>query len=172
MSETCVAPSEALSALFEDWSKAEEASENQAWDLLQPIEEAFARLDDLAAQLAEADQAEAAAREDAERRIQAAEEHRQKLEHDLKLARDRVTDLEESLQQRTEDLLEAQNDNNELAAQLQAIDSQPPAPPASDQPLNGGEGEPTPDEAEKSADPDQDLTGVAARFAKLRRPGS
>ena len=98
------------------------------------------------------------------------------LEHDLGLARARVVDLEKALQQRTKELLEAQEANNALAAELQSVDGVPPlskeaAPPPSEatpeapaaaEESSASNGGPSDEEASNSG-------SVSERFAKLRK---
>ncbi|TWU00696.1 Chromosome partition protein Smc [Botrimarina colliarenosi] len=166
---------ESLHALVEDWTQAEAGRAEELHRLLEPIEQAMAQLTEWADRIAAAEASEATARNEAASRDQAAEDRRRKLEHDLKLSRTRVAELEKSLQERTAELLRLQAANNELAAQLQEID---------DEESPSGTGGPTtdpPHDGDLMSIPADDATfadiavevdgneGVAERFARLRR---
>ncbi|MEQ8847005.1 hypothetical protein [Botrimarina sp.] len=110
-----------LCELVTRWGELEETYGQQFKSLLDPLEEAVRRIDEYADLLSEADEAEKAAQREAEERLEAAAERRKRLEHDLRLSRERVRTLEQTLRQRTEELLQAQTVNNELAARLNAV---------------------------------------------------
>ncbi len=165
---------EPLHELVDDWTRAESDRSEELKRLLEPIEEAVGQLGEWADRIAAAEQAAAEARREASTKEQTSEERRRKLEHDLKLARARVAELERSLQDRTAELLRVQAANNELAAQLQEI--------GDDEPLAGGSyaGEsPRNEDGDLMATPNGDDhfaelaegepgEGVAERFARLR----
>lgn len=96
------------------------------------------------------------------------QQHRKRLEHDLALSRSRVTELERHLQQRTEELLEAQSANNALAAQLQEITD--PLPVIADHGDTGQEADhaPAPAPAVEQPAVAEGESSVSERFARLR----
>ncbi|QDT67185.1 hypothetical protein MalM25_00820 [Planctomycetes bacterium MalM25] len=160
--------SDPLRSLVDDWSQAEESRVAEVDGLLEPIEQALGQLVEWADRLATNQQAEAEQREEADARTQAGDDRRRRLEHDLKLARARVADLERMLHDRTEELLRAQEANNQLAAELQAIGDDDPALAAiSIDEEAAGEGPPTEDPTDEAANAASD-GGVAQRFAALR----
>lgn len=134
------APPEPIRQAIDDWAAGEEA---RSASLAELIAELAGSLGDLSQWAVGLEGAEAAAAEANAQR----DELLRRMEHDLRLSRGRVTDLETQLQQRTQELLDAQAANNALAAQLQEapLDA---APPASEEAPAAG--------------------GVAERFAKLR----
>ncbi|QDV72291.1 hypothetical protein [Botrimarina mediterranea] len=178
---------EPLRELVDDWARAEAGRAEDLQRLLEPLEQAVGQLSEWADRIAAAEAAEAEARRDATAKEQAADARRRRLEHDLKLARDRVTELEQLLLDRTEELLRMQAANNRLAAELREIGDDEPLlaepmaeecrtdAPAPDGPLSYDEaltnddgdlmagadgGEPLPDFAA--------VEHVAERFARLR----
>lgn len=163
---------EPLRELVDDWSRSESGRAEELQRLLEPIEQALGQLGEWAERASVAEQSEAEARRDSAEKEQAAEQRRKKLEHDLKLARARVTELERSLQERTAELLRVQAANNELAAQLQEIGDDEPLVEASapseegEEPIDGDlmilpDGESLDDLGDQG-------DGVAERFARLR----
>lgn len=166
---------EPLRELVDDWSRSESGRAEELQRLLEPIEQALGQLGEWAERASAAEQSEAEARRDSAEKEQAAEQRRKKLEHDLKLARARVTELERSLQERTEELLRVQAANNELAAQLQEIGDDEPLAEASPDATAEGGGDPVdgdlmilPD-GESLDDLGDQGDGVAERFARLRQ---
>ena len=151
MSETSIdsATHEPLRAVIADAAAADAQWNESQQQLIDGVEATLRQLEEQIERLAEGESAEEARRREAD-------EHRRRLEHDLKLARTRVHDLEEALQQRTEELLKAQAANNALAAELQAAEI-----------------DPSDEVAESSASPaeephGEDEASVTERFAKLR----
>ncbi|MEO1495802.1 MAG: hypothetical protein AAFV43_01500 [Planctomycetota bacterium] len=161
---------EPIRELIAGWRTGEERMAGEYDATLSAIDEVVRELESVGARMEQrAAEREAEFDQQAERWRQQQEtdqQHRKRLEHDLALARSRVREVERHLQQRTEELLEAQTANNTLAAQLQEItdplpvivpsdagDPQPSAPAAADA------GEEAQNEAESS---------VSERFAKLR----
>lgn len=131
--------------------------------LIDNVESTFRELEAWVARLEENAAAEAERWNEAEANRQAADEHRRRLEHDLKLARTRVGDLEKTLQERTEELLRAQAANNALAAELQAAELQ------LDDLDEGEEAEASTSDQEPAATEETEgEDSVSARFAKLR----
>lgn len=63
--------------------------------------------------------------QDLANQLEIRETKKQRLEHDVVSLRSRVTDLEKALQDRTQELLRAQEANNLLAAELQQTDIDP-----------------------------------------------
>ncbi|MEO0530491.1 MAG: hypothetical protein AAF266_07920 [Planctomycetota bacterium] len=168
-----------LRALVEEWSRSEVTRAEDLDRLIAPLEEAVERLAEWADRIALVEQAEAERQQEAEAREQAAEDRRRRLEHDLKLARARVRELEQGLQERTEELLRAQAANNALAAELQSIESDDSleTDPLDDEvfenldPIDDSEhaeGEQAADNGEHAEAAESD-GGVAERFARLRR---
>lgn len=117
---------EPLRALVDDWTHNEAGRAEDLQRLLEPLEQAVGQLSDWANRIAAAEASEAEARRDAVSKEQAADTRRRRLEHDLKLARDRVTELEQMLLERTEELLRMQAANNRLAAELREIGDDEP----------------------------------------------
>lgn len=117
---------EPLRALVDDWTRNEAGRAEDLQRLLEPLEQAVGQLSDWANRIAAAEASEAEARRDAVSKEQAADTRRRRLEHDLKLARDRVTELEQLLLERTEELLRMQAANNRLAAELREIGDDEP----------------------------------------------
>lgn len=160
--------SDPLRSLVDDWSRAEEGRAAEVDGLLEPIEQTLGQLVEWADRLATSQQAETEQREEADARAQAGDDRRRRLEHDLKLARTRVADLERMLHERTEELLRAQESNNQLAAELQAIGDDDPALAAI-----SVDDTPTDEATTASESPDESANassdgGVAQRFAALR----
>ena len=98
-------------------------------------------------------------------------EQERKLEHDVTALRNRVAELEKSLQQRTEELLQAQAANNALAAELQQAEIKTEATTTS----VSEENTPTAETVEESFEPNEESTveaespiGVSERFNRLR----
>lgn len=149
-----------LRRLVAEWSQADEGRAAEVDGLLEPIEQTLGQLVEWADRLAVSQQAEAEQREEDEAREQAGDDRRRRLEHDLKLARTRVADLERMLHDRTEELLRAQEANSRLAAEMQSIGDDDPALAAI-----SIEDDTPPSEVE--AAPAED-GGVAERFAALR----
>lgn len=170
-----------LGQLVVQWSEAESARAEDLERLLNPIEQSLEKLTQWADQLAQDQQANEAEREEMAQREAAGEERRRLLERDLKLARNRVAELEQTVQGRTEELLKAQAANNALAAELQAVGDDLPDDPEEDsleaQPveidgamaLAAAEGEAV--EVAQDQDNSDSSSGVAERFARLRRTG-
>ncbi|MEN0110235.1 MAG: hypothetical protein AAF805_05890 [Planctomycetota bacterium] len=132
---------------IDDWAAGEDARSASLAELIAELAGSLGELSEWAAARESAEAEDAAAH--AER-----DELLRRLEHDLRLSRGRVADLESQLQQRTRELLEAQAANNELAAQLQEAPLQEAAldPPGED-----------------ATDADDAAAGsVAQRFARLR----
>ncbi|CAL1151141.1 unnamed protein product [Cladocopium goreaui] len=151
MSDTSTdsATHEPLRAVIADAAAADAHWSESQHELINGVEETLRQLEEQIGRIAEGESAE-------EQRRHEADAHRRRLEHDLKLARTRVHDLEEALQQRTEELLKAQAANNALAAELQAAEI-----------------DPSDEVAESSASPAEEPHGddeasVTERFAKLR----
>jgi chromosome segregation ATPase len=117
---------EPLRELVDDWTRNEAGRAEDLQRLLEPLEQAVGQLSDWANRIAAAEASEAEARRDAVSKEQAADTRRRRLEHDLKLARDRVTELEQLLLDRTEELLKMQAANNRLAAELREIGDDEP----------------------------------------------
>lgn len=117
---------EPLRALVDDWTRNEAGRAEDLQRLLEPLEQAVGQLSEWANRIAAAEASEAEARRDAVSKEQAADTRRRRLEHDLKLARDRVTELEQLLLERTEELLRMQAANNRLAAELREIGDDEP----------------------------------------------
>jgi chromosome segregation ATPase len=117
---------EPLRELVDDWTRNEAGRAEDLQRLLEPLEQAVGQLSDWANRIAAAEASEAEARRDAVSKEQAADTRRRRLEHDLKLARDRVTELEQLLLERTEELLRMQAANNRLAAELREIGDDEP----------------------------------------------
>jgi hypothetical protein len=117
---------ESLRELVDDWTRTEAGRAEDLQRLLEPLERAVGQLSEWADRIAAAEGAEADARRDAVSKEQAADARRRRLEHDLKLARVRVTELEQLLQERTEELLRMQAANNRLAAELREIGDDEP----------------------------------------------
>lgn len=165
-----------LRALVEEWSHAEVTRAEDLNRMIAPLEEAVGQLIGYADQIAVTEQTEAEHREEAATREQAAEDRRRRLEHDLKLARARVRELEQALQERTEELLRAQAANNSLAAELQSIESEGTyaSEPLEDEAFEHFDSTVEPGiEPIESAHPTEATgeaeSGVAERFARLRR---
>jgi chromosome segregation ATPase len=117
---------EPLRELVDNWTRNEAGRAEDLQRLLEPLEQAVGQLSDWANRIAAAEASEAEARRDAVSKEQAADTRRRRLEHDLKLARDRVTELEQLLLDRTEELLRMQAANNRLAAELREIGDDEP----------------------------------------------
>lgn len=117
---------EPLRELVDNWTRNEAGRAEDLQRLLEPLEQAVGQLSDWANRIAAAEASEAEARRDAASKEQAADTRRRRLEHDLKLARDRVTELEQLLLDRTEELLRMQAANNRLAAELREIGDDEP----------------------------------------------
>lgn len=117
---------EPLRELVDDWTRNEAGRAEDLQRLLEPLEQAVGQLSEWADRIAAAEASEAEARRDAVSKEQAADTRRRRLEHDLKLARDRVTELEQLLLERTEELLRMQAANNRLAAELREIGDDEP----------------------------------------------
>lgn len=127
---------EPLRELVDDWTRNEAGRAEDLQRLLEPLEQAVGQLSEWADRIAAAEAAEAEARRDAASKEQADGARRRRLEHDLKLARDRVTELEQLLLERTEELLRMQAANNRLAAELREIGDDEPLLEGPDPPLN------------------------------------
>ncbi len=170
-----------IGPLVAQWSEAESSRSEQLEQLLGPIEQSLEQLSQWADRLAADQQSQEAERQETAQRESAAEERRKLLERDLRLARNRVAELEQTLQDRTEELLRAQAANNALAAELQAVgddlpddlDDEPPEPQPLeiDDALAAEAAEANePELAMACAEGESDLSGgVAERFARLRR---
>ena len=117
---------EPLRELVDDWTRNETGRAEDLQRLLEPLEQAVGQLSEWADRITAAEAAEAEARRDAASKEQADGARRRRLEHDLKLARDRVTELEQLLLERTEELLRMQAANNRLAAELREIGDDEP----------------------------------------------
>jgi chromosome segregation ATPase len=157
---------EPLRGLMAGLADAEAGRAAELLTLLEPIERALGELNEWADRLDAAEQAAANAQQQFASQERAADQRRRKLEHDLRLARDRVIELERSLQERTEELLRVQQANNELAAQLREI--------GDDETLEAGaEGETASEDGDLMIITDSPAPeggeGVAERFARLRR---
>jgi chromosome segregation ATPase len=173
---------EPLRDLVEDWNRSEASRAEDLQRLLEPLEQAVSQLSEWADRVAVAEQREEEARREAASKEQAADARRRRLEHDLKLARQRVTELEQLLQDRTEELLRMQAANNRLAAELREIgDDEPLASDALGDPIEDADGDLIKDvdgdlmaiapEDEELADfgAAEPIEGVAERFARLRQ---
>ena len=172
-----------LRDLVEDWNRSEAGRAEDLQRLLEPLEQAVGQLSEWADRVAVAEQAEEDARREAASKEQAAEARRRRLEHDLKLARQRVTELEQLLQDRTEELLRMQAANNRLAAELREIgDDEPLASDALAESIDEADGDLISDvdgdlmaiagDEQQLADDfagTEAIEGVAERFARLRQ---
>lgn len=168
--------SEPLRGLLDDFIDNEQSRSDELARLLEPVEQALSQLADWADRLDAAERAAGEANQQAAAQERAADDRRRKLEHDLRLARARVLELERSLQERTEELLRAQAANNDLAAQLREIgDDEPletaiPDPEADDRrpydEADAADGDLMLLGADDGGEPGE---GVAERFARLRR---
>lgn len=157
-----------LQTLIEDlWQSERQRAEEQTTSI-NAIEEAMTVLDDWSQRLEALQANQNAGQEATDQEKEAervgAEELRKRLEHDLVTARERVDDLQSSLQERTEELLKAQAANNELSAELQAVNDALPlgVPPTS------GPVETKPTDKELSSDSSEGKS-VSERFGQLRK---
>lgn len=165
---------EPLRDLVDDWTQSEAGRAEDLQRLLEPLEQAVGQLNEWADRVAAAEQAEEDARREAASKEQAADARRRRLEHDLKLARERVTELEQLLQDRTEELLRMQAANNRLAAELREIgDDEPLANEALAEQAGKSDGDLMASDLDTEPLSDFDaaehVEGVAERFARLRQ---
>lgn len=165
---TSLLATDPLRALVEEWSRVELTRAEDLERMIAPLETAVGQLAEWADRVAVVEQAEAERLQETETREQAAEDRRRRLEHDLKLARARVRELEQALQERTEELLRAQAANNSLAAELQSIESDDTltTDPLDDEVFENFDPVETAVEPPETTETDD---GVAERFARLRR---
>lgn len=173
-----------LQTLIDDLWQVESQQVEQQTASMEALEEAMTVLDDWSQRL-ENQQSEQDAEQESQEQAKEtewleAEELRKRLEHDLITARERMTDLQSSLQERTEELLKAQAANNELVAELQAAnDALPLSTSHATLPVESAEpseqAEQTeqiesdePAEEESSPDPPEGKS-VSERFGRLRK---
>lgn len=161
------ASQEPLRQLIAGWNDDETARSEEFGHSLDAVEAAVRELEQLSGRmeqrLAEVNESMEAERQQARERQESETQRRQRLEHDLGLARSRVVELERHLQQRTEELLEAQSANNALAAQLQEAGDVPFVAPLEEAPSEAPHDGPEP----FTEEPDTEGS-VADRFARLR----
>lgn len=172
--------SEPIRELIAGWQAGEEQLATEYGATLAAIEEAVRELEAVGARMEQRAQEQEAAIEQERaawrQQEETSAEARKRLEHDLALSRSRVRELERHLQQRTEELLEAQSANNALAAQLQEVTD--PLPVLADHDEDYAEPS-APDDSAESAEPVAAESGpsnaapdgeesVSERFARLR----
>ncbi len=163
-----------LQTLIDDlWQGERQQVEEQAASM-GALEEAMGVLEDwgqrLEDQQAEQDAEQATYEKSQEAERLEAEEILKRLEHDLVTARERVADLQSSLQERTEELLKAQAANNELAAELQAKnDALPLRTPPVAEPAPEPIAKATVEEDSTDAPEPAKVKSVSDRFGRLRK---
>ena len=165
-----------LQSLIDDLWQGERQQAEEQTASMEALEEAMGVLDEWSQRL-EAEQAKRDAEQEAAEQAREAERlelesYRKRIEQDLVAARERIADLQSSLQERTEELLKAQAANNDLAAELQTVKDALPLGAITASPTESAAESPNERTDEESADDSQESSeakSVSERFGRLRK---